>query len=445
MKIISDLHIHSKYSRATSEDMNIPSITRFARIKGLNLVGTGDFTHPKWLEELRELLIPIPEINLYKPAQTQEAPVYYMITSEVSTIFEFRGQVKKIHHMILVPNLEVAAQVNDSLAKYGDLAVDGRPTLNLPAPELVDEVMSISMDNEIIPSHAWTPWFSLFGAFSGFDSVDDCYQDMTRHIHAIETGLSSDPPLNWRLSSLDRFVLVSNSDSHSAWPWRIGREANIFELEVPSYHGIIDAIRKKDLKRFKCTIEVDPSYGKYHWTGHRNCNVSLPPAEAIKLGGRCPVCHRRLTKGVEQRVEELADRPLGFKPEGVVPYLHLLPLSEVIAAVVGVDQPSNSKVWKVYNALVERFGNEFTVLIDVPQEKLLEVVDPRVAEAVIRVREDRIKVIPGYDGVYGKLIIFPEEGERGVAAGLGGEGETSEKRETVRREEARASRLDEFM
>ena len=185
---------------------------------------------------------------------------------------------------------------------------------------------------------------------------------------------------------------------------------------------------------------------KYHWTGHRNCNVFLPPAEAIKLGGRCPVCHRRLTKGVEQRVEELADRPLGFKPEGVVPYLHLLPLSEVIAAVVGVDQPSNSRVWKIYNALVERFGNEFTVLIDVPQEKLLEVVDSRIAEAVIRVREDRIKVIPGYDGVYGKLIIFPEEGERGVAAGLGGEGEASEKREVVRREEeARVSRLDEFM
>ncbi|MEM3088602.1 MAG: endonuclease Q family protein [Candidatus Bathyarchaeia archaeon] len=190
MKIISDLHIHSKYSRATSEDMSIPSITRFARIKGLNLVGTGDFTHPKWFEELREHLIPIPEINLYKPAQPPEAPVYYMITAEVSTIFEFQGQVKKIHHIILVPNLEVAAQVNDTLAKYGDLAVDGRPTLNLSAPELVDEVMSISMDNEIIPSHAWTPWFSIFGAFSGFDSVDDCYQDMTRHIHAIETGLS---------------------------------------------------------------------------------------------------------------------------------------------------------------------------------------------------------------------------------------------------------------
>ncbi|MEM3088838.1 MAG: endonuclease Q family protein [Candidatus Bathyarchaeia archaeon] len=239
------------------------------------------------------------------------------------------------------------------------------------------------------------------------------------------------------MSSLDRFVLVSNSDSHSAWPWRIGREANVFELEYPSYREIIDAIRKKDLKRFKFTIEVDPSYGKYHWTGHRNCNVSLPPAEAIKLGGRCPVCHRRLTKGVEQRVEELADRPPGFKPKGAIPYFHLLPLSEVIAAVIGVDQPSNLKVWKIYNALIERFGDEFTVLIDVPRERLAEVVDPRIAEAVIRVREDRVKVIPGYDGVYGKLIIFPEEGKPGVAGETGGE--------TAKREGARVSRLDEFM
>jgi uncharacterized protein (TIGR00375 family) len=247
--------------------------------------------------------------------------------------------------------------------------------------------------------------------------------------------------MNWRLSSLDRFVLVSNSDSHSAWPWRIGREANVFELESPSYREIIDAIRKKDLKRFKFTIEVDPSYGKYHWTGHRNCNVSFPPAEAIKLGGRCPVCHRRLTKGVEQRVEELADRPPGFKPKGAIPYLHLLPLSEVIAAVIGVDQPSNSKVWKIYNALIERFGDEFTVLIDAPREKLVEVVDPRIAEAVIRVREDRVKVIPGYDGVYGKLIIFPEEGELDVAGETGG----STGSETARREGTRVSRLDEFM
>ena len=411
LRVIADLHIHSKYSRATSEKMNVEEIIRFARIKGLNLVGTGDFSHPRWLKELSEELAEIGGTNLYGSAKDPDSPVRFMITNEVSTIFTFENEVKKIHHVILTPSLETAVQINERLTRHGNLSADGRPTLDVGAPQLVEEVMEVSGENVVIPSHAWTPWFSIFGAFSGFDRVEDCYQDMTRHISALETGLSSDPPMNWRLSSLDKFALVSNSDSHSSWPWRIGREANVFELDRLTYLEVVEAIRKKDPERFKFTIETDPSYGKYHWTGHRNCKVSLSAQEAIKVGDRCPVCRRRLTKGVEQRVEELADRPMGFKPEGAIGYMHLLPLSEIISTVLGATYPSTQKVWSIYNSLIAKFGNEYNVLIDAPQEKMSEIVDPSVAEAVVRVREERVKVIPGYDGVYGQLVIFNEKEE----------------------------------
>jgi len=409
LRVVADLHVHGRYSRATSQSMRIEEIARFAKIKGLNLVGTGDFTHPKWLKEMQETLIQDADSGLYKVANDPELPVYFMITTEVSTIFTFEGKVKKIHHVILTPDMETAIQINERLAKYGDLTVDGRPTLDMSAPELVEEVMEVSSENMVFPAHAWTPWFSIFGAFSGFNSVEDCYQDMTKHIHALETGLSSDPPMNWRLSKLDRFTLVSNSDSHSHWPWRMGREANVFELERISYKEVVDAIRTKDKRRFKFTIETDPAYGKYHWTGHRNCHVSLSPKEAIKLGNICPVCRKKLTKGVEQRVEELADRPEGFIPENAIGYMHLLPLSEIIATALGVDSPSTQQIWNIYNRLIEKFGDEYTVLIDAPKQALSEVVDQRTAEAILRVREGKIKVIPGYDGVYGRPIIFEEE------------------------------------
>ncbi|MFQ6087176.1 MAG: endonuclease Q family protein, partial [Candidatus Bathyarchaeia archaeon] len=228
---------------------------------------------------------------------------------------------------------------------------------------------------------------------------------------AIETGLSSDPPMNWRLSTLDNYALVSNSDSHSHWPWRIGREANVFDLEPLTYYEVVDAIRQKDPKRFKFTIETNPAYGKYHWTGHRNCKVALSPQEAIKFGNRCPVCGKRLTKGVEQRVEELADRPAEFKPAGAIGYMHLLPLSEIIATVLGVSYPSTQKVWDIYNTLIAKFGNEYAVLIDASREEMSKIVNPEIAEAIARVRKWKVKVVPGYDGVYGQLLIFPEQKE----------------------------------
>jgi uncharacterized protein (TIGR00375 family) len=434
MRIIADLHIHSKYSRATSEKMDIDEITRFAKIKGLNLVGTGDFTHPKWLEELKEKLAEVQGTNLYMFRKDPTVQVHFMITSEVSTIFTFENEVKKIHHVILIPNIETAVQINERLALHSNLSADGRPTLDMSAPQLVEEIMEVSKENVVLPSHAWTPWFSIFGAFSGFDRMEDCYQDMTKHIFALETGLSSDPPMNWRLSTLDKYTLVSNSDCHSSWPWRIGREANVFELEQCTYSNVIDAIRSKDADYFKYTIETDPAYGKYHWTGHRNCKISLSPQEAIKFGNHCPVCNRRLTKGVEQRVEELADRPVGFKPEKAIGYMHLLPLSEIIATVSGATYPSVKKVWDNYNILIEKFGNEYNVLIDASKEDMAKIVDSKIAEAVVRVREEKVKIVPGYDGVYGQLILFEKRQE-----------EKDKKEETPLKQQKRQQSLFDFM
>jgi uncharacterized protein (TIGR00375 family) len=351
-------------------------------------------------------------------AKQPDSPVRFIMTAEVSTIFTSEGEIKKIHHVVLTPNVETAAQINDRLSKYGSLSSDGRPTLNMSAPHLVEEVMEVSSENMIFPAHAWTPWFSIFGAFSGFNSVEECYQDMTKHIHALETGLSSDPQMNWRLSKLDRFTLLSNSDSHSFWPWRIGREANVFELQKPSYREIVDTIRLKDQERFKFTIETDPAYGKYHWSGHRNCHVSLSPQGAIKLGNICPVCRRKLTKGVEQRVEELADRPADFKPERFIGFKRLLPLSEIIATVLKSDSPSTQRTWSIYNMLIEKFGDEYTVLIEIPQEVLNKIVDEKIAEAIVRVREGNAKVVPGYDGVYGRLVLFEENFAKSVPRGV---------------------------
>jgi uncharacterized protein (TIGR00375 family) len=411
LQVIADLHIHSRYSRATSERMCVEEIARFAKIKGLNVIGTGDFTHPKWLDELKQKLVPDSDTQLYELKDDKSQTVRFMITTEVCTVFQHNNDFKKVHHVVLTPNFETAAQINDRLSKLGSLQIDGRPTLNASASTLVEEVVETSSSNMIFPAHAWTPWFSVFGAFSGFDSIEDCYQDMTKHIYALETGLSSDPPMNWRVSNLDRFTLVSNSDSHSFWPWRIGREANVFELNRMSYDQITEAIRLKDAGRFKFTIETDPAYGKYHWTGHRACDVSLSPKEAQKFANICPVCRKQLTKGVEQRIEELADRPEGFRPEGTIGFVHLLPLSEIIAKVVCSDSPSTQRIWGIYNSLVAKFGDEYAVLMNAPLSELSAVAGEEVARAVLEVRGQKAKVIPGYDGVYGQLVLSDKNSE----------------------------------
>ena len=409
MRVIADLHIHSRFSRATSQRMTITEIARFAKIKGLNLVGTGDFTHPKWYKELSEELIEIPSAKLFRSRKNPDSPVCFMITAEVCTIYYVNEKSKKIHHVIFTPDLETALQINNRLKNYGDLDVDGRPLLKMTPSQLVEEIIQISDYNEVVPAHVWTPWFSLFGAFVGYDRVEDCYKDMTKHIHALETGLSSDPPMNWRLSSLDKYTLISNSDCHSPWPWRIGREANVFEFDHLTYKEVIQTLRKKDPKRFKYTIETNPAYGKYHWSGHRNCNISLPPNKAKKYGNRCPSCGTKLTMGVEQRIEELADRPAGFRAENVIGYKRLLPLHEIVKSVLGSSYPGTKNIWNIYNSLITRFSDEYTVLMDASEEEMSKIVDSQIAEAIMRVRTERASVIPGYDGIYGKLVLFQEK------------------------------------
>lgn len=402
MRVFADLQVHSPYSRATSKNMNLKELARFASMKGLNVIGTGDCTHPEWRKEIRRDLRDASDSGLYL-LRDGASQVQHMITGEVNTTFQFGEKSRRIHHCLLVPSIESADTVSDRLARYGNLASDGRPTLRATAPELVDEVIEADRECVIFPAHAWTPWFSLFGANSGFDSVIDCYQDRSDRIFALETGMSSDPPMNWRLSQLDRLCLVSNSDAHSAWPWRLGREANVFDLEQLSYRHLVGAVRDKDPRRFLFTIETSPTYGKYHWTGHRDCQVSMPAKDAHDLHDRCPKCGKKMTRGVEERVEELADRPEGYMPKNAIGYRHLLPLSEVIAIVIGGVNPGSTKVWDKYNVLVGKFGSEYSVMLDVPEEQLAAAAGPEIASAILRVRNDSVFVEPGYDGVYGKL------------------------------------------
>jgi uncharacterized protein (TIGR00375 family) len=381
--------------------MSLKHLIHFAKVKGLGVVGTGDFTHPDWGRELQRSLFQHEGSGLYKLKDLDS--VLFMVTGEVNTTFTYGKRSRRIHHCLLAPSPEAADLVSNRLSKFGNLASDARPTLQVSAPELVDEVLEADSSCVIFPAHAWTPWFSLFGANSGFDAVTECYQERTHRIFALETGMSSDPPMNWRLSQLDRFCLVSNSDAHSAWPWRLGREANVFEMKTPTYDGIVDAIRRKDSKRFLFTIETSPEYGKYHWTGHRECSVSMPAVDARRLGDNCPKCGKKMTRGVEERVEELADRPSGYTPRNPIGYRHLLPLSEIIAMVIGQQNPASSKVWEIYHALTRKFGSEYSIMMDTPEEQLVSASWSDLASAILKVRFDDFYVQPGYDGVYGTM------------------------------------------
>jgi len=394
MKAFADLHLHSRYSRATSQQMDIEHLSEGAKTKGLNVLGTGDFTHPVWLKELKEKLVLKDDIYEYKG-------VKFIPTTEISLIYSQGNKTRKIHHLILAPDFDVVDQINQWLRTKGRLDYDGRPIFGMTSPEIAENITSISKDIEIIPAHAWTPWFGIFGSMSGFDSVEECFQDQTKHIHALETGLSSDPAMNWRLSALDKYTLVSNSDSHSPWPWRIGREANVFDLKKITYKEIVSAIRTR--KNLLYTIEVDPAYGKYHIDGHRACKICMQPEEAAKLGNICPVCGKPMTIGVLHRVGELADRPEGFVPKNAIPFKSLIPLSEIISSVYGMGLYTQT-IRKKYQQFIEKFGTEFSILLDIEKEKLAEV-DETVAEVIINIREGRAKIKPGYDGVYGKLIL----------------------------------------
>jgi uncharacterized protein (TIGR00375 family) len=376
-------------------------MAKYAKIKGVNLMATGDFQHPKWQQELKENLT---EDGTGILRTKDNYP--FMLTSELSLIYTQAGKGRKVHNVIWAKSLEVAAQVSDTLLKHGRIDYDGRPIFGMSCPEFVDVMKGIDKDIEIIPAHIWTPWFGVLGSKGGFNSIKEAFQERTKEINAIETGLSSDPLMNWRVEELDKFTLTSNSDSHSYWPWRMGREANVFELDELTYKNIIKAIKTRE--GMKETIEVDPGYGKYHYDGHRNCNVSLSPQESNKLNNICPRCGRPLTIGVENRVEELADRPMGFKPEGAVPFKKYIPLSDLISGIIGKGVATKS-TWKEYNKIVGKLGSEYDVLRKVPKEELEKYISKKITDVIIKNRNQEIKVIPGYDGVYGVPILTKDQ------------------------------------
>ena len=392
MRIIADLQIHSRFARACSKNTTLPLLEKWARIKGISLLGTGDFTHPVWSREIKEQLTDDGSGILYS-----KTGYPFLCQSEVSLMYSAGGRGRRVHLLMFAPSFDVVTQITDALKKRGRVDYDGRPIFNITCPEFVDLLRSISPDTEVVPAHSWTPWFGIFGSKSGFNSLQEAFGDRTKYIHAIETGLSSSPEMNWRLSQLDNINIVSFSDCHSYWPWRLGREVTLFDTPQLSYNTVLHALRTGE--GLAETWEVDPAYGKYHWDGHRLCNIVLSPEESKKVRNLCPKCGQPLVIGVENRVLELADRPSGHRSTAARPFRSLIPLSEIISLVHG-GQPSSKPVWEVYNKLIAAFGNEFSVLNDAPVEKIAEI-DPLVAQAIQAMRAGTVTVKPGYDGVYG--------------------------------------------
>ncbi|MBI2577697.1 MAG: DNA helicase UvrD [Candidatus Wildermuthbacteria bacterium] len=400
MKLIADFHIHSRFSRATSKSLTLPNLDEWAKKKGITVMGTGDFTHPGWIKEIKEQIEPAEE-GLFK-LRGKNSPTRFLFSSEISCIYSKGGAVRRIHLIVLAPSLEAVEQINAKLDKVGNLKSDGRPILGIDAKEIAKIALEASPDCMVIPAHAWTPWFSVFGSKSGFNSIEECFEEYAQYIYAIETGLSSDPAMNWRLSTLDKISFVSNSDSHSLE--KIGREANVFDVDL-DYRGIMDALKAKDPKRFLFTMEFFPEEGKYHYDGHRLCGVRMKPEESRQNNSICPKCKKPLTIGVLNRVAELADRPEGFVPQGAIPYKSLIPLQEIIADVLEVGV-STQKVRVQYEKLLQEIGSEFDVLLDASAEALKRSTLSEIAEGILRVREGKVAIEPGFDGEYGTIKIF---------------------------------------
>ena len=373
---------------------------KWGKIKGLDLMGTGDFQHPKWNAEIKEKLEEDDKGILWM--RSGEREIAFLWQTEVSLMFS-QGIKKRraVHLLIFAPSTKIADEIIKYLASKGRLDYDGRPIFGMSCKQLVNDLKQIDDEVEIIPAHAFTPWFGLYGSDSGFDSLQECFEEEARHIYAIESGMSADPSMIWRLR--ENINIVSFSDAHSFWPWRLGREATIFDLRELSYKNIIHAIRTGD--GLKATIETPPEYGKYHWDGHRNCNFSCSPSETVKLNGKCPVCSKGLTIGVENRIDKIAKEPEGFKPHGAKDFYKILPLHEVIGVFLGTKVES-PKTWKVYNDLIEKFGNEFNILLDRGKEDFFKNdVDSELVELIFLNRSGLLKVKPGFDGEYGEVLL----------------------------------------
>lgn len=401
MRLIADFHVHSKYARATSQRCDIPGIAEGARTKGINLISTGDFTHPVYFNELRR------DLKDAEEGLFDYGGVKFILGTEVGLTYDHQGKNRRMHHLILAPSFEIAAQINESLSKHGNLREDGRPTLRMSSAALADSVFSISKECMIIPAHAWTPWFSVFGSRAGVDSMEEAFEEQARNIHALETGLSSDPAMNWTLSGLDRFTLLSNSDAHS--PGKLGREANVFELEKATYRSVTEAIRTR--RGFVKTYEFYPEEGKYHYDGHRECGVLLSPEESRARNDICPVCRKKLTIGVLHRVTDLADRKTGFRPEGAVPFRYIVPLTTVISKALKKPETSVA-VAEEYSKLVRYFSNEFAVF-EASEEQLRLATSKEIADALMKVSAGKVRWVPGHDGVFGELILDESAPKKG--------------------------------
>ncbi len=405
--MIADLHIHSCYSRATSKEMIIPKIAEYAKLKGIGMVGTGDFSHPEWLKELRRNL-------RFHDGIFEYDGVKFILNVEVNNIYTKKGRLRRLHNLIFAPDFETVEKINNYLGKYGKLESDGRPVLSVDTYDMFKILLDISPDIFLIPSHIWTPWFSLFGSNSGFDSIEECFEDLQGKFFAVETGLSSDPAMNWRLSNLDKYTLVSNSDAHS--PNRLGREANVFKDDL-DYYRLRDVLKNKDRDQFLYTIEFYPQEGKYHFDGHRKCGVRLAPKDARFNNNLCPVCSRNLTIGVLHRIESLSDRDEGFIPQDAIPYKNLIPLEEIIAEAMGCGRDTVG-VRNEYRRLCNIFGSEFEILLNVPVDELKNNTQEKIAIAIERVRRGDVIINPGFDGEFGEIKIFEQEKPTEAQLGL---------------------------
>ena len=408
MQVIADLQIHSRFARATSKDITIDNLEKWAKIKGLTLMGTGDFQHPKWREEIDEKLKEDDKGILWT-----EKGFPFLWQTEISLMFSQDGKRRAVHLLVFVPNRKIADEFTKYLLGKGRIDYDGRPIFGITCEDFVRDLKNIDDKIEIIPAHCMTPWFGLFGSKSGFDSLKECFKTQAEKIYAVESGMSANPEMLWRFPEIHdgKTNVVSFSDMHSFWPWRIGREATIFEIPELSYDNIIKAIRTGD--GIQGTIETPPEYGKYHYDGHRNCNFSSSPEETKKLNGVCPICKKPMTIGVDYRVEEIAKNPIGSKAKNAKPFYSLIPLHELISVLYETPL-AGKKSWGIYNKLIEDFGNEFNILLNISKEEMTKKeVDSKLIDLILRSREGKVKVLPGYDGEYGKVLLgnFEKQGK----------------------------------